>query len=202
MADKFLFDMGAYTYSTSLKAIALMFEAAKTSLQMQREEIDQFKKEYETHLLTGGEAIGEWEDGNRLWEQNDLYRLEQLAIDDALIQLRNATTIIIYHLWEKNVPNPRNLRKRDHTALVKDANDVCVPLHTDIDALCFATNYLKHGSTIWLDRILSRWASKFGEAPKFDGERPAWAASLNLKDSHIQWFIEIAQASERPVRNL
>ncbi|MBL8650240.1 MAG: hypothetical protein JNL35_07530, partial [Sphingopyxis sp.] len=154
-------DMGAYHYAQSLMAIGLMFQAASGSLAQQHAEIEQAKAEYDRHIEAGGEPIGEWEDGYCLWDQEKVYRLEQLAIEDALEELRVATAIAVYHIWERNIPNPLRKKRRTHAQLITDAGLAGVNLHPDIDALCFAANYFKHGTDTWRQKLLEHRSKRF-----------------------------------------
>ena len=119
--------MEAYSYAEGIKAVRLMFEAAKTTLELQSSEVSEQIAEYEKHLENGGDAIGEWEDGYRLWDQNDVYRLQLMAYEEALIELRIATVISLYHLWERHIPNPSG-NQRTHQQLVLDQSNCIVTL--------------------------------------------------------------------------
>lgn len=201
MTTDFIFDMSAYSYIEGLKAIRLMFEAAGKALSDQSAEVDKSIDEYQQHLDAGGEPIGEWEDGHRLWDQHDVLRLENLAISEAGLELRVATTIAIYHHWERSIPSPNGSSNRPHQRLVKDAIDSEIKLHKDIDALCFATNYFKHGTETWRTKLLDRWPDRFDSSyPKSD-DNPPWIRKLYLQNAHIEWFLEIAHQSERPISN-
>ena len=198
---KFSFDMEAYSYTQGIKAIQLMFEAAKSTLNAQHFELDDAKIEYDRHLERGGEPIGEWEDGYKLWDQEDVYRLEQLALEEAIAELRVATVIAIYHLWERHIPNSRS-QQRNHERLILDARARSISLHPNINALCYAANYLKHGSEKWLEKLETEHPDRFLPSTKNSKNWPAAFRKLQLKDTDIEWFIEIASISQRPITEL
>ena len=52
-------------------------------------------------------------------------------MEDAIVELRVATVIAIYHLWERHIPNPSN-KRRIHSQLIEDARANSVELHPDI----------------------------------------------------------------------
>ena len=192
-------DMGAYHYAQSLMAIGLMFQAASGSLAQQHAEIEQAKAEYDRHIEAGGEPIGEWEDGYCLWDQEKVYRLEQLAIEDALEELRVATAIAVYHIWERNIPNPLRKKRRTHAQLITDAGLAGVNLHPDIDALCFAANYFKHGTDTWRQKLLEHRSKRFrGDALTKDWDAE-WVRRLHITDGDVKWFLELAKVSQRPI---
>ncbi|WP_417616526.1 hypothetical protein [Parasphingorhabdus sp.] len=201
MTTDLIFDMSAYSYIEGLKAIRLMFEAACKALSDQSAKIHRSIDEYQQHLDTGGEPIGEWEDGHRLWDQDDLLRLENLAIAEAGLELRVATTIAIYHHWERSIPCPNGSKNRYHERLVEDAINSGINLHKDVDALCFATNYLKHGTEKWRAKLLDRWPDRFSSRHPKNEHSPSWIRKLHLDNVHVEWFLEIAHQSERPLSN-
>ena len=195
---KIIFDMEAYSYAEGIKALRLMFEAARTTLTMQSNEVENAIVEYEKHVDSGGKAIGEWEDGHTLWDQSGVYRLQVSAIEEALVELRIATVISLYHLWERHIPNLSG-KRRAHPQIVKDAQSNAIKLHSDINALCYTSNYFKHGSDSWRTRLYTEFADRF---PKPDNQPPGWSAAfrqLHLKDSDIDWFVEIAEFSKREI---
>ena len=51
--SKYLFDMEAYSYSQGIKAIQLMFEAAKGALNAHHSDLEIAKVEYDRHLEAG-----------------------------------------------------------------------------------------------------------------------------------------------------
>jgi hypothetical protein len=192
------FDMEAYSYAEGIKAIRLMFEAAKTTLNLQSNEVASDVAEYERHLDNGGDTIGEWEDGHWLWDQHDVYRLQLMAIEEALVELRLATVISLYHLWERHIPN-RSGKRRVHQQLVKDAQSSSTELHRDIDALCYTANYFKHGTDSWRTKLYTEFPERF---PKPVKQAQGWSAAfrqLQLNDSDVEWFLEIAECSKREV---
>ena len=128
---KLMIDMVAYGYTQGITAIGLMYQAAKTSLEQQHSDLAECTKVYCRHVDAGNPPIGEWEDGNRLWDQEDLYRLEQLTIEEAIHELQTAVVISIYHHWEKHIPGGSNASNRRHVDLKRDASDRGIPLHQD-----------------------------------------------------------------------
>ena len=192
-------DLGAYNYSNGLRAIGLMYHAAKTSLEHHRADLSDCTREYDRATDAGYPRIGAWEDGHKLWEQDDIYRLEQQLIDDALTELRAAICIAIYHHWEKNIPSQSSEANRRRGQLKDDARTRGIELHADIDALCYAANYFKHGNADWLEKLASGWEARFGRFAEPAKPHPAWVRRLALSDADISWFLEIAKASERPM---
>ncbi|NCP50280.1 MAG: hypothetical protein GW850_13960 [Sphingomonadales bacterium] len=198
MASNHIFDMGAYTYSQGIKAIGLMYEAAKNSLLQQRSDLDKSIEQYQSFLDEGGEPIGEWEDGNLLWDQESNYRLEQLTIDDSIIELRAATIITLYHHWEKSIPNDSESPNRRHPKLHKDATKHGINMHHDINSLWYTANYLKHGNDSWRLKLIENWPERWVDGSN-GMHQPAWIRRLSLSDDDIRWFLEIADTSKRPI---
>jgi hypothetical protein len=198
MADLSI-DMSAYQYGQGLTAIGLMFEAAKGALLAQQEDINDCITEYRRSVDSGGDPIGEWEDGHRLWDQEDLYRLQQLAIEDAIVELRVATVVAIYHHWERHVPGGETNPKRNMNNLLNDARLHDVPCHGDIDALQYSANYFKHGNDDWRQKLVARWPERFKENLQWSATNVPWIRKISISDDDIVWFLELAMHSTRPV---
>ena len=197
----YLFSMEAYSYSQGLDAILLMYKTAQGSLQIQHRNIENRKIEYYKAIDAGELPIGEWdEDGSCLWDQESIYRLDQLVIEDAHAELRVATAIAIYHHWERSIPNQREIH-RCHKKLKNDAILNNIELHDDIDALQFVANYLKHGTEKWKIKLQECFPTQFKFSRLEDRQHLAWVRWLHLSDENILWFFEIAKKSKRPITN-
>lgn len=189
--------MSAYAYAEGLKAIELMYLAARETLRQHFRELDDNTREYHRHLDAGHSPIGLWDDeGERLWEQDQVDRLEQMAAEDALFELRSATGIMIYHHWEKHVPNVSRRKRRNHSELAQDAESAGIPLHADINVLCYVANYLKHGNAGgWLEKLAPMRETRIEPGQS----RATNAHHLRLSDDDVMWLFEIAKASRRPI---
>lgn len=176
-----------------------MWIAASQTLDIRSQEVADELSEYLRYVDGGGSPIGEWDGPDLLWDQEGLLGLELEAIEQAFIELNRATAISIYHHWERHVPTSASSKKRDHAALASDLLNSGIEVHSDIDALHFAANFLKHGTAVWLTRLFDGFEVRFPELAKIKKSSPAWWGTLNLGNQHIEWFFEIASASKRPI---
>ena len=198
MSGALAFDMGAYAYSAAMTAIGLMYEAARNALENEHQNLEIAKEDYLHRLEQGGDPIGEWEDGHKLWDQEDKYRLDQLALEDALDELRVTSVIAIYHAWERHMPNSDG-RQRGFDGLIADAQKSDVSVHPDIGALRAAANYFKHGGNHWRQLLIAGWPDRFTEKA-FTGNRTEnWVRGLYIKEADFWWFLDIAKTSQRPI---
>lgn len=192
------FDMGAYAYSATMNAIGSMYEAARNALENQHQNLEVAKEDYQRLLDQGGEPIGEWEDGHKLWDQEDKYRLDQLALEDALDELRATSVIAVYHAWERHMPNPDG-RQRGFDGLISDARKSDVAIDPNIGALRAAANYFKHGGNHWRKQLVDGWPDRFSEKAFTVHRTENWVRGLHLKEADIWWLLDIAKASQRPI---
>ena len=196
---KFGFSIEAYQYEQGLKAIKLMWLAGSQALSGRSKEVLQDITEYDKHLEGGGTPIGEWDGPNLLIDEGGRLRLEFDALELGLAELNRATAISIYHHWERHVPNDAQIKGRKHPALVSDLKRSGIGVHQDIDALQFAGNFLKHGNADWLSRLFESFPDRFPQLGEIKKSNPAWWGTLQISDEHIEWFLEIAHASKRPI---
>ena len=192
------FNPQAYQYGQGLKAIELMWAAARLALFNRQAEVHLEIAEYQHHVDSGGEQIGEWDGPNRLWDHEDELRLELLALDDALTELNRAVTITIYHHWERHIPSNVSEKIRDHKALVMDLNLAGIDVHPAIDALRFSANFLKHGNLHWIAKLRAEFVEHFPLLKLPDNPNPVLWETLSISERHVSWFLEIAKISERP----
>ena len=200
MSDsRIFFDSSAYSYSQGLLALGLMFEAARNALTAQNMDLASKIKDYQASIDDGGDPIGEWDaDGHRIWEQDQLFRFDQLAITDALEELKSATVIAIYHHWERHMPGEENKKRRVYEDLKSSADKHSIPLHENIRALYLCGVYLKHGNEEKRAELVKHWPDRF-RTPRQTKEPVAWYRNLKFGSDEIEWFLEIARCSQRPI---
>ena len=192
------FNPDGYQYDQGLKAIKLMWVAASQALESRESEVLREIEDYWKHVESGGEPIGEWDGPDRLWDHADELRLEMLALTEAGAELNRATAIAIYHHWERHVPNESKERNRNHRTLTSALKKADIDVHSDLDALYYATNFLKHGNQTWLQKLEVKFSAKFPNLRNIEPNFPAWWSKLSLDKLHVEWFFEIAKASKRP----
>jgi hypothetical protein len=196
----FYFDFSAYEFQQGLRAIELMWTAAIEALRVQDAEVVRKMNEYNKHLAEGGMPIGEWEDDHLLWDLDGKLQLDRVAISEAQFELHAATTIALYHHWERHVPNPKLTANRDYRSLRCDLSKSGAAMHDDFEALYRSANYLKHGSSKHLLALSNSFAHRFrtlSNVPKEQNQ--TWVRKIGLEAEHVNWFIQIVRQSQRPV---
>jgi hypothetical protein len=193
------FNPQAYQYDQGLKAIELMWTAARLALSSRQTEVHQEISEYRNYLDSGGEQIGEWDGPYNLWDHEGQLRLELTAVEDAMIELNRSVAITVYHHWERHVPNEGDKKFRDHKALVRELSRADIEVHPAIDALRFSANFLKHGNPDWLTKLQTGFREKFPLLKLPDNPDAISWGTLFISEQHVSWFLEIAKVSKRPI---
>jgi len=191
-------DVSAFEFHQGVRAIELMWVAGCLVLDQQAREatehLSEFQRLSETDRLPDA-ALRSEEDS---FDEGDRIRLELMAIEEARIELNNATVISLYHHWERFVPSDEPTQIRSHRKLLKDARSAQIGLHSEIGALVSSANYLKHGNPKRLAELEASFAARFPSL-RYDIDAPAWLRRLKLTDDHVQWMFEIVKASQRPI---
>lgn len=152
---------------------------------------------YAKHLEEGGEWIGERdEDGYRLWDQEQILDMQIEANNEALLALRKAFVIALYHYWERAIRVTVGGDDRaDHAKLVTLAAAKGIVVRPELDAIRDLANLLKHDNARWGNALLQSWSGLF--APGFQPRpgRTDWYDSVRITDDDVVRAFEAVVAS-------
>lgn len=156
-----------YQFEHGLRMLEKGYTAARDALQADIERTKAEAIAYEKHLANGGEWIGEFEDGHILWEQSQIYEAEINDVELALLDVRKAFIIALYHYWEHSATAWKGSYGSHHELAQFCASEGYGP-SPELDAVRYLANYLKHGPksrTDWLDRLRRNYPTFMPKGP-------------------------------------
>lgn len=152
---------------------------------------------YQEFIEHGGEWIGEQdEEGNLLWDQATVLDMHIEAREEALMDLRKAFVMALYHHWERAIQTATGGKPGNHKGLVKLANEKGISLHPRLASILALANTLKHNSDKYGTALCQSWSDVFGAhfRPRPEGKTD-WYAAIRLTDAHILEVSDIVAAS-------
>lgn len=191
------FNLFGFRFQVGVKRLARGYAMAACALA---QDVDQLRTDlatYEVQVAAGGERIGEWEDGVRLWERNDILRLQIEDAEAALMELRKAYALAGYHHWERGAKAWTQSPKGSHTELVAGSLALGYPIDPGLAGVRDLANTLKHNSTPKARLLAASW----GELLQIDPHAVTewdWHAAIELTDAHLaRVFAILGQSGPR-----
>lgn len=192
------FDFRHYTFEHGLRMLEKGYTAARDALLAEIERTEADALAYEKHVEDGGERIGEWEDGYRLWEQDQVYSAQIDDVHRALYEVRKAFVIALYHHWERSATAWKG-EYASHEELEAYCASQGFGPSPDLDAVRHLTNHLKHGPhsrTDWLGKMRADYPTFM---PRPTG--PLFANIFGLSDDDLHKVAAVILASGPPQPN-
>lgn len=178
------FSVHGYRFHEGVKALEEAFNSAsdtlETKLAAKQRELDDYVK----HIEQGGKPIGEWDDeGNRLWEQDDLLTIHIETASEAVMALRKSTAIALYHHWERTVRKAAAHTGRNHGALLAAAEREGIKVDPMLEAVRCLVNLLKHDNEDWAEKLRVLW--------------PDILSGFNGKSNFSDWYQAVQMTREQ-----
>ncbi len=189
------FNMQGLSYQQGIENLEAGFMTSAAALSDRRAQLLRGLEEYVATVEGGGERIGEWEDGHRLWEQDQVLEMQ---IDDAeasVMDLRKAYILAVYHHWERSARRWTGLSGwTKHQRLATAARDLGYPIDERLERVRDLVNTLKHNSADRASQLFASWPGVLNVDPE---TRPYldWYGVVTLGDRHVQEVFEIARLS-------
>ena len=189
------FDVRGYQFDVGLKAIAQGFRASAIALMAEVERIEADLAAYERAGVWEGERD---DDGHVIWSRDQIFAMEQEAAEEALMHLRKAFVLALYHHWERAIraytgggQGPR------HGQLIKRAEQEGIAVVPALEKTYRLANALKHNSDNHGTRLFEIWPAIFDEHFKpISGVD--WYRAVVLADEHVDEALEaIAKSGPR-----
>lgn len=189
---KLNFDTRGYAFKAGLDVLREGYASASKALASDVERVKARAAAYEA----SDEFIGDRDDdGNILWEQGRVLSMQQETTEEALMALRRAYVLVLYHHWERAIRTYTDSGgSADHEKLVKRATAKGLPIDARLGVVRDLANALKHGKggalqQSWPDVLTFRARSH---------EPRDWYEAIKLEDAHVVEVFEIiAQSGPR-----
>jgi len=188
------FNLLGLVYQDGVGYLAKGFTTAATALRADRATIAAELVAYETHVNAGGDRIGEWEDGELLWEQDQVLRMRLEDADEALMDLRKAYCLAIYHHWERGARRWTRRVHGNHAKLAELTVELGYPVDARLAGLCDLVNTLKHNNVASARKLAASWGALLSADPHGPAERD-WYNVVELTDDHVAEACDIIRGS-------
>lgn len=189
------FNLLGFAFQQGVDWLATGFATAAVALAEQPAKRRRDLAAYEASVAAGGERIGEWEDGLRLWEQDQVFETQIGDAEESLMDLRKAYVLAAYHHWERAARRwSRTSKDARHAELVTATSELGYPIDARIDAVRDLANTLKHNNATWATKLFASWPELLKADP---AKRPEmdWYGLIELDDRHVQDVCEIIRRS-------
>lgn len=189
------FDVRGYHFEVGLKAIAQGFRASATALNTDVERIKVERIAYEESGVWEGERD---DDGHVIWSRGQILEMEQEAAEEALMHLRKAFVLALYHHWERAIRAYTSSSQHPrHKELVERAEQAGIAVVPELEKAYRLANALKHNSDNHGPRLFEIWPGIFDEHFR-SASGVEWYGSVALSDEHVDEVIEtIAKAGPK-----
>ena len=189
------FNTYGHAFEHGLLVIEKSFRVAVQALTLSRDSLIGELGSYREALEAGQPQIGEWdEDGFTLWDQESLLNFEIGDAEEAMVALRRAYILALYHHWERAMRRQLDMVKGDHADLVRVGRRRGMTFHPRLDAVRDMANLFKHANDKWATALLVSWPTilpnGFTTSPFTDG--PSAAV---LTDEVVHEVVEILRQS-------
>lgn len=195
----FNFDARAVFFHSGLDTIEQAYRAAIRGIT---QEIDQKKAaayDYARHIEAGGEPIEERdEEGRLIWTNAELLDATIHTAEDALMSLRKAYAVALYHYWERSALHWTGKASEEHDKLAVRVEGMGIPVDPRLHALRDLANLLKHANTKWGERLHESWSELFPSdfwLPTNGGWRADWYEQVSLTEDQFGKVLAIVRAS-------
>lgn len=188
------FDARGYAFKAGLDVLRTGYASASKALTADIERVQAEAAAYEA----SDEFIGEIDDeGNRLWEQDQILAMQQETAEEALMAFRKAYAIVLYHYWEREIRTfTESGTSADHEKLVKRAGDKGFPIDVRLNAVRDLANGLKHNKG---EKLQASWPEVLTPRAR-TGQPRNWYDAIQLTDEHLAEAFEIISRSGPAIR--
>ena len=196
------FNFHGYRFQESAKIVHASFRSAAQALRADVERAENEAVAYQKYLDEGGEWIGEREDGHVLWDQEQVLDMRIEAGNEALMALRKAFVIALYHYWERaiRVSTGGNDRAK-HDELVALAIAMGITIRPGLAAIRDLVNLLKHDNAKWGNALRRSWSNLFHPGFQPSAVRADWYNAVTLTDDDVALVYETVAGSGPNLRS-
>jgi hypothetical protein len=193
------FNPQAVVFELGLNTIEQGYAAATSGIT---QEINRKKGafyDYNRHVENGGAPTEERDDdGYLIWSQDQLLQATIEAAEDALMSLRKAYAVALYHHWERSALQWTNRKNEKHDDLIKYVLAMGYPIDPHLQVVRDLANLLKHSNDRWGLKLYESWPDVFplDFRPPVSGAWPLnWYERVSLSSDHIKSIITAVRRS-------
>lgn len=193
------FNAHAFTFEDGLNTIEQGFAAAVSGIT---QEINRKKAafyDYARHIESGGAPTEERdEEGVLIWSQDQLLQGTIFVAEEALMSLRKAYAVGIYHHWERSALQWTNRKNGKHDDLARLVLAMGYPINPHLHVVRDLTNLLKHANDRWGLKLYGSWPDVFPvdfRPPASGGWAVNWYDRVSLSAEHIKSIIKTVRGS-------
>ena len=189
------FNMLGFAYQQGVDWLETGFATCASAMVSHRAKLSRDLEAYEVSVSAGGERIGEWEEGHRLWEQDQVFAMQIDDAEESLMDLRKAYVLAAYHHWERAARRwSRISNHAKHSKLITATRDLGYPIDPRLEGLHDLVNTLKHNSVGCASKLILSWPDVLKADP---AARPDldWYGCIEIEDRHVHEVCEIIRGS-------
>jgi hypothetical protein len=186
---KLNFDARGYAFKEGLNVLREGYISASTALAAN---VERVKAEAVTYRASD-EFIGERDDeGYVLWEQSQILDMQRETAEEALMALRSAYVIVLYHYWEREIQTyTESGTSADYEKLKKRVLDKGILIDARLDAARDLANALKHNKGT---KLQASWPDVLTPRAR-TGQPRKWYEAVRLADEQVAEVFEIIARS-------
>jgi hypothetical protein len=196
------FSIPGYRFEKGLQVFKDSFDSAMAGVLRKNQSIQTELMEYKHSLENGGKWIGDRDDdGNFLWDRETLLEMDLEESAEAVVELRKAFMLAIYHYWERTIRMYCHTEDFGHPTLVARAKEHGIAIAQDLRRMHLLANVLKHNNSKWGNQLVQSWPDVFRTWFQ-PNDRTDWYTAVALTDSHVNDAFEaILNSGPRSKRN-
>lgn len=155
--------------------------------------------DYNRRVENGGAPTEERDaEGRLIWSQDQLLEGTIFVAEEALVSLRKAYAITLYHHWERSALQWTNRKSEKHDDLMRRVLAMGYPIDPRLHIVRDLANLLKHANDRWGLKLYENWADVFPSdfRPPVDSAWPVnWYDRVSLSADHIKIIMAIVRGS-------
>lgn len=195
---KFSFNVFGYEFERGLKYLENGFQSAVSALETDAELARTALRDYKDSIAQGRGFIEECDEETLSpFEKERILEMNIEACEEALMELRKAFVVGLYHHWERGVRRWVGSKNGKHRKLVDEIEKKGVKVDQKLEALQHLVNTLKHDSDNWGLKLMQSWGSVLrpNAQSSINALNIGWYQAVCLTDEHVLEVIRIVSAS-------
>ncbi|ASW07747.1 hypothetical protein [Rhizobium sp. 11515TR] len=185
------FDARGYRFEKGLEILRAGFNGARDGALEKNDRLQAKLAQYQDALKNGEQPVGENDDdGHYLWDLETLLVMDLEEAAEAVLELRKAFVLAIYHFWERTIRSYCNTHEFGHNSLVKKAvrSGIAVDKNS-LQKIQHLANVLKHNTSDLGRALRESWPDIFPKGFEPNGKTD-WYSAVALTDEDVNFAFE------------